>query len=89
MLKGQVGRLMDSSESYYSIRKRFLDVYQRDIKGEEALKWSKSILEGNQKAHEGDAITDAMLFEKEKRTDKRLYRELYGLGHERVLEFRK
>lgn len=87
-LKGQVGRLIQSSEGYLAIRRRFLDVYQRDIKGNEELKGSKAIQTGNLGAHEGDALGDAVLFEHDGRSDRRLYRELYGLDFGQVLEFR-
>ena len=52
------------------IRRRFLDTYQRDIKGkEELLKGSKAIRLGNIKAHEGDALGDATVFARDKRSD--------------------
>ena len=82
-----VRRLTRSSEGYLSIRRRFFDVYKRDIMAVEELKGSKAIQEGNMLAHEGDALGDAVLFDNDQRTDKRVYRELYGLDHEQVLSF--
>ena len=73
-------------------QRRFLDVYKRDIKGIEELKGSKAIREGNLIAHEGDALGDALgdavLFDRDQRTDRSIYRELYGLEHQQVLDFR-
>ena len=88
LLKGQVGRLIQSSEGYRAIRRRFLDVYQRDIKGIKEFKGSKAIQTGNLRAHEGDALGDAVLFNHDGRSDSYLYRELYGLDFEQVLNFR-
>ena len=73
---------------YLSIWRRFLDVYQRDIKGREDIRSSKMTQQGNQKAHHGDALGDALVFDRDKRSDRRLYRELYGLSYEQVLTFR-
>ncbi len=87
-LEKQVSRLSQSSEGYLAIRRRFLDVYKRDIKGMEEVKGNKAIREGNIIAHEGDALGDAALFDRDQRTDRRVYRELYGLDHQQVLEFR-
>ncbi|KAL2056070.1 hypothetical protein ABVK25_003713 [Lepraria finkii] len=88
-LKNRVKLLVQSSEGYLLIRRRCLDVYKRDIKGMEELKGSKAIREGNQIAHEGDALGDAVLFDRDQRTDKMIYRELYGLEHNQVLDFQK
>ena len=70
------------------IRRRFLDTYQRDIKGkEELLKGSKAIRLGKIKAHKGDALGDATVFARDKRSDQMLYQELYGLTSDKVLYF--
>ena len=87
-LKSHVRLLTQCSEGYLTIRRRFLDVYKRDVKDMEELKGSKAIREGNSIAHEGDALGDAVLFDRDHRTDKRIYRELYGLDHKQVLDFR-
>ena len=52
------------------------------------LKGSKAIREGNLIAHEGDALGDAVLFDRDQCTDRNIYRELYGLDHQQVSEFR-
>ena len=54
----------------------------------EELKGSKAIREGNIIAYEGDALGDAILFDRDQRTDKSIYRELYGLDYQQVLDFR-
>ena len=87
-LKSHGRTLAQCSEGYLSIRRRFLDVYKRDIKDMEELKGSKAIREGNSIAHEGDALGDAVLFDRDQRTDLRIYRELYGLEYKQVLAFR-
>ncbi|KAL2059455.1 hypothetical protein ABVK25_000748 [Lepraria finkii] len=86
-LESRVKLLTQTSERYLSIRRRFLDIYKRDIKGIEELKGSKAIREGNQIAHEGDALWDAMLFDRDQRKDKTTYRDLYGLDYSQVLDF--
>jgi hypothetical protein len=86
-LETRVGHLVQSSEGYLSIRRRFLEVYKRDIKAMEELKGSKAIREGNLRAHEGDALGDAVVFDRDQRTDRSIYRELYGLDHQQVLDF--
>ena len=64
-LESRVRLLVQSSEGYLSIRRRFLDVYTRDIKAMDELKGSKAIREGNLIAHEGDALEDAVLFDRD------------------------
>lgn len=49
---------------------------------------TKAIQTGNSAAHDGDAVGDAFLFECDKRTDRTLYRELYGLDADQVLRYR-
>ena len=87
-LESRVRNLVQSSEGYLTIRRRFLDVYKRDTKGMEELKGSKAIRKGNLIAYEGDALGDAVLFDRDQRKDRSIYRELYGLDHQQVLAFR-
>ncbi|KAL9026720.1 MAG: hypothetical protein Q9196_004653 [Gyalolechia fulgens] len=86
-LESRVSVLVQTSEGYLSARRRFLDVYKRDIKVMEELKGSKAIREGNIIPHEGDALGDAALFHRDQRTDRRIYRELYGLEYQQVLDY--
>lgn len=44
---------------------------------------------GNSTAHDGDAVGIVFLFECDKRTDRTLYRELYGLDVDQVLHYCK
>ena len=85
-LDGRVNCLTQSSEGYLSIRRRFLDVYKRDIMMEKPIS-SKAIQAGNISAHEGDALGDAALFQRDERTDRATYRELYGLDYPQVLDY--
>ena len=85
-LESRVGCLVQSSEGYLSIRRRFLEVYKRDVKMEKPEN-SKANQEGNIVAHEGDALGDAALFQRDQRTDRSTYRELYGLEYQQVLDF--
>ena len=86
-LQSHVKLLVQSSEGYRSVRRQFIDVYKRDIQGSEEFQGSKAIREGNQIAHKGDALGDAALFDRDQRTDRSTYRELYGLDHQQVLDF--
>ena len=85
-LKTHLRQLMESSDDYFTIRRRFLEVYQRDVKGGELGDY-ETIQRGNVVAHEGDALGDAMVFARDGRQDRKLYRELYGLEYTQVLEF--
>ena len=71
------------------IRRRFLDVYKRDVQEMQELKGSKAIREGNSIAHDGDVIGDALLYDKDKRTDTKVFQELYGLDYLKILDFSK
>lgn len=81
-----VKRLEQNCEGYLAIRRRFLDVYKRDVIGLETHTGTRAIKEGNVAAHQGDAIGDATLFERHKRTDRRIFCDLYGLDPAQVLE---
>lgn len=73
-------------EGYLSTRKRLLAVYKRD---HEVIEINNGATpEGDYSAHEGDALADAVLFHRDRRTDKSTYRRLYGLDDFQVLEFR-
>lgn len=84
-LNSRVDTLLQFSQGYMNIRRRFLDVYKRDIKHLPGYELTKAIRSGNSVAHDGDAVRDAFLFENDKRTDRTLYRELYGLDADQVL----
>ena len=59
-------------------------MFKRDIKRMEQLEDSRSIREGNMVAHQGDALSDTVVFQQDQRTDRIIYRDLYGLDHEQV-----
>ena len=86
--KRQLKTLRQLLEGYLDIRRRFFDLYRRDIKHLKENKSTNAIREGNSAAHDGDAVGDAFLFECDKRTDRTLFRELYGLDVDQVLHFR-
>ena len=85
-LEDRERQLVQTSNGYLAIRRRFLDLYKRDVMKE--VKISKAIHDGNLVAHEGDAIGDAVLFNRDQRTDLRIYWELYGLSCDQVLDLR-
>ena len=86
-LKGTVTRLVNSSESYLAIRRRYIAVYQRDFKGRDDLKGSDAVNNGNLKAHVADAVADAIVFDRDINLETKLYEELYGLEYAKVLEW--
>lgn len=79
-LNSGVDTLRQHSEGYLDIRRRFFDVYRRDIKH---LKEKTST-----KAIQPPVVADAFLFKCDKRTDRTLFRELYGLDADQILHYR-
>lgn len=51
------------------------------------LESSPAIRQGNISAREGDALGDAVLFDKDPSLSPRVYSDLYGLTHQQVLDF--
>lgn len=82
-LKHQTKTLRQVSEGYLAIRRRFIDVYKRDVRS--SIRGSKAIQIGNSLAHEGDVVVDAYLYTRDHRTDESVFCELYGLGVNQVL----
>lgn len=74
-------------EEYLDIRKRFFDIYKRDIKHPKEKKQAKTIRDGNRDTYDNNAVADAFLFEFNKRTDWTTFRELYGLDADQVLHY--
>ena len=58
-------------------RKR-LESLIHNIKG---LVSSKGIQQGNVTAHEGDVMTDAIVYDRDHRNDRTVYHDLYGLDY--------
>ena len=86
-LESQVTALTLTSDFDLETRRQFLDVYRRkrNTTGEYPA-GSPVIKAGSQQG--GDALADATLFEQDHRTERSLYRELYGLDYGGVLEYR-
>ena len=87
-LDDRVRHLAQSSEDHLSVRRRFLDGYKSDIRAMDKLEGSKMVHEGNLVARTGDAFGDAVLFDRDQCTDREIYRELYGLDYDQVLDIR-
>lgn len=87
-LNPRMDTLRQLSEGYLDIRRRFFDIYRRDIKHPKEKKSTKAIRDGNAAALDSDAVADAFLFECDKRTDRTTFRELYGLDADQVLHYR-
>lgn len=87
-LNSRTDTLRQLSDGYLDIRRRFFDIYRRDRKHPKEKKSTKTIRDGNAAAHDGDAVADAFLFERDKRTDRTTFRELYGLEADQVLQYR-
>lgn len=86
-LKSKVDQLSEYSNDYKIIRKRCVAFYLRDYKGKKDPKVLEAIKGGNYKAHAGDAVADAIVFEEDGSLDPTVYEELYGLAHTKVIEW--
>ena len=84
----QVRKLGSTSHGYLAARRRFLETYERDVKGDTTYDGPgpSPIAQGNPRAPGGDAVTDAVVYQADGRTDRSLYRELYGLDYREVLQ---
>ncbi|KAF8424059.1 hypothetical protein EV426DRAFT_717055 [Tirmania nivea] len=90
-LEDRVTNLTVSLDSYHVLRNRFLSTFKRDKLGNATEADFRLISEGegNNWAHGGDAIADALLYQKQRsycRRDVSTYKRLYGLDPARVLE---
>ena len=85
-LEGRVGQLAQHAESYLQIRKRFLRTYERDVKDTYTHKGALAVQLGNARAHQGDALADATVFDQDNQFDTALYRELYGFDYTKIIE---
>lgn len=86
-LRNQVQDLTRISEGYLNIRRRFFEIYKRqytDIPVNQP-----TIKAGNEAAHYGDVLTDVFLFQKDQRSDRSLFVEIYGIGVDLVEAYRK
>jgi hypothetical protein len=78
-LQDRVKTLTLASDGYRKIRHRFLEVYRRDILDGINRQGYMKIGEGNEAAHNGDAIADAYLYTSGERHDEKVLVDLYGL----------
>ncbi|KAL8905248.1 MAG: hypothetical protein Q9207_002757 [Kuettlingeria erythrocarpa] len=79
---------MDSN-GYKNIRRRFFAVYYRDVLGLPEYRGDPHIQEGDQKAHAGDVLADALLFRKDSRHDHSVFQDIYGMHFTAVLQWRE
>jgi hypothetical protein len=84
-LQHRVKILTQSSEGYRKIRRRFLEVYRRDILGEADSQGLQRIGDGNQAAHNGDAVADASLYKSGEKYHEKVLVNLYGLTADQIL----
>jgi hypothetical protein len=78
-----------TSAEYLEIRQRFLDVFRRDKLGAYSPGLKSNIALGNERAHGGDAVTDAEIFVRGMRHDIELMKMVYGISANKVLELRE
>lgn len=83
-LQDRVEILTTDVEGYHGIRHRFTDTHRRDAPRNVTEQGSIRINEGNIAAHEGDAITDAMLYITHQRDDEDVLISLYGLTADQI-----
>ncbi len=70
------------------IRSRFIEVYKRDVLENEMIGYN-AIARGNESAHTGNSVADALLYEQGIRTDRNIFTLLYGFTYDQVLVIRK
>lgn len=83
-LEKKLSLVSSSCEGYLNIRNRFLAVFRRDILEQRSAVDRQVILNGNTSSHDGDALSDALLFERGMRSDPSTYHLLYGFSPEVV-----
>ena len=85
-LQTRVETLSVTSETYLDLRRRFVGWWRRDVEGGKL--YYKGLKAGNERAHEGDCVADAVMWEKDNRTDTSRYQKIYGFDYRSVLKFR-
>ena len=78
-----------ASEGYLKIRSRFIDVFKRDVLGQDFVFDRDTIEAGNKAAHHGDVLTDALLYTRNRRRDERIFLTIYGVSAAGALELGK
>ena len=89
VLTNEADVLNKDADRYYKIRHRFIDVYRRNVLGENTGETRGRIHDGNTTAYEGDAVTDAKLYTNGQRNDEYALIGLYGLTINQILLFSK
>ncbi|KAI9763496.1 MAG: hypothetical protein M1839_006444 [Geoglossum umbratile] len=85
-LQARIRDLETACEGYLKIRQRFLDTYRRDVLKDPNVRWTDEIGLGNKAAQNGDAVTDARLYETGARNDQSLLVKIYGLDASQILD---
>lgn len=87
----QITDLKSASEGFLDIRERFVDVFRWDVLRRRAQgpRTTDAVRRGNERAHHGDAIGDALLFELRGRSDLIVYTQIYGLSLPQVKQLGK
>ena len=88
-LQYRVKALSLCSEEYRKIRNRFLEYYRQDILDDTDKHGKKRTHQGNEAAHEGDAIADAELYTSGERADESVLVDLYGLSAIQIAQLGK
>jgi hypothetical protein len=87
----EIAMLRQAAQGHYTLRRRFLaqliNVPSDDDEG--VRKKSKAIKQGNEVAHGGDAVSDAVIYHRGERTDADQYVRIYGMSWQQVLEIGK
>ncbi len=85
VLKAEVRVLKASAERYAQIRGRFLENFRRYVVSGAPIN-ANTIHTGDNTAHEGDAVADALIYRTKRRSDPTIFRLLYGFSHDEVLK---
>ena len=80
---GKFEAMVKALEPYGDIRKRFLEVYRRDVLMDITEEGRKKIHQGNEVAHHGEVIADTALYSSFQREDEETLTKIYGLDRER------
>ncbi|KAI9810559.1 MAG: hypothetical protein M1826_003515 [Phylliscum demangeonii] len=85
LVKDELVLLKASSDGYLQIRNWFVAVYRRQVFRDVTAHGRGLIDAGNGAAHDGDPVTDALLYQRIIRWDDRTYSSLNGMACGRVL----
>jgi len=82
VLNAEVRVLKASAERYAQIRGRFLENFRRYVVSGAPINPTR----GDNTAHDGDAVADALIYRTKRRSDPTIFRLLYGFSHDEVLK---